>query len=220
MSKVRWQSVSSWCNRPCPTRSDICTCELALFNFIGESNLAVRAHSSGRSRHTELNQQLRQSERRLNSTARGQVLRIDPVLPDSIHAFNILPKGHRLSRKRVITPEDLAGEKCISFPREYDTRRIVDDIFAARQIERVMSAECQLSAAIATFVARGAGVSVIDPVSTDYMTEGVSVHDFAPAIPFEYGVVTSDRQPPSRLTCAFVDFVRERVKERTGRLRV
>jgi DNA-binding transcriptional LysR family regulator len=131
----------------------------------------------------------------------------------------ILPKGHRLSRKRVITPEDLAGEKFISFPREYDTRRIVDDIFAARQIERVMSAECQLSAAIATFVARGAGVSVIDPVSTDYLTEGVSVHDFAPAIPFEYGVVTSDRQPPSRLTCAFVDFVRERVKERLGRPR-
>ena len=44
----------------------------------------------------------------------------------------ILPKGHRLSRKRVITPEDLAGEKFISFPREYDMRRIVDDIFAAR----------------------------------------------------------------------------------------
>jgi DNA-binding transcriptional LysR family regulator len=131
----------------------------------------------------------------------------------------ILPNGHRLSRKRVISPEDLAGEKFISFPREYDTRRIVDDIFAERKIERVMSAECQLSAAIATFVARGAGVSVIDPVSTDYMTGGVSVHDFAPAIPFEYGVVTSDRQPPSRLTYAFVEFVRERVKERTARPR-
>lgn len=131
----------------------------------------------------------------------------------------ILPGRHRLSRKRVITPEDLAGEKFISFPRELDTRRIVDDIFASRHIERVMSAECQLSAAIATFVARGAGVSIIDPVSTDYLTEGISVRDFAPAIPFEYGVVTSDRLAPSRLTSAFLEFVREKVRERAGRRR-
>lgn len=127
----------------------------------------------------------------------------------------ILPKGHRLSRKSVIDPEDLAGERFISFPREYDTRRIVDDIFAARKIERVMSAECQLSAAIATFVSRGAGVSIVDPVSADYLPAGVSVHDFAPAIPFEYGVVTSDRQPLSRLTSAFVKFVRQRARART-----
>jgi DNA-binding transcriptional LysR family regulator len=130
----------------------------------------------------------------------------------------ILPRGHRLSRKRVITPEDLAGENFISFPRELDTRRIVDDVFTTRHIARVMSAECQLSAAIAAFVAQGAGVSIIDPVSTDYVTDAVSVHDFKPAIPFDYGVVTSDRQPLSRLTSAFLEFVRERVKERARRL--
>ena len=131
----------------------------------------------------------------------------------------ILPRGHRLARKRVITPEDLAGENFISIPRELDTRRIVDDIFATRHIERVMSAESQLSAAIAAFVAQGAGVSIIDPVSADYVTDAVSVHDFKPAIPFEYGVVTSDRQPLSRLTSAFVEFVRERVKDRARRRR-
>ncbi|CAB3768146.1 hypothetical protein GQ57_07690 [Burkholderia sp. MSh2] len=132
----------------------------------------------------------------------------------------IVPKGHRLASKGVITPEDLAGEKFISFPRELDTRRIIDEIFAAQRIERVMSAECQLSAAIATFVARGAGVSIIDPVSTDYMTDEVSVHDFVPAIPFEYGIVTSDRQPPSRLASAFLAFVRERVNDRMRERRI
>ncbi|KFG97825.1 LysR family transcriptional regulator [Burkholderia paludis] len=132
----------------------------------------------------------------------------------------IVPKGHRLASKGVITPEDLAGEKFISFPRELDTRRIIDEIFAAQRIERVMSAECQLSAAIATFVARGAGVSIIDPVSTDYVTDEVSVHDFVPAIPFEYGIVTSDRQPPSRLASAFLAFVRERVNDRMRERRI
>lgn len=131
----------------------------------------------------------------------------------------IVPKRHRLAGKRTITPEDLAGEKFISFPRELDTRRIVDDIFSTRHIERVMSAECQLSAVIAALVARGAGVSIIDPVSAEYLTEEVSVHDFAPEIPFEYGVVTSDRPAPSRLTSAFLAFVRDKVKERTDRHR-
>lgn len=126
----------------------------------------------------------------------------------------ILPKGHRLAGLSSITPKDLAGERFVSFPQEFDTRRIIDELFASHQVERQLSVECQLSAAIACFVANGAGVSIIDPAVAATLGEKVHVLPFAPEIEFEYGIVTSEDVSPSRLTQAFLDFVK--VKANSG----
>ncbi|OCR22335.1 hypothetical protein AFK24_24835 [Pseudomonas syringae] len=124
----------------------------------------------------------------------------------------ILPHGHRLAERDCITPEDLAGESFISFPKELDTRRIIDELFANRQIERQLSIECHLSAAIASFVSCGAGVSIIDPAVANTLGPKVLVRPFVPVIDFEYGIVTSERMTPSRLTKAFLTFVKNKIK--------
>ncbi|WP_341521459.1 LysR substrate-binding domain-containing protein [Pseudomonas sp. G.S.17] len=124
----------------------------------------------------------------------------------------ILPHGHRLAELECITPEDLAGESFISFPKELDTRRIIDELFANRQIERQLNIECQLSAAIASFVSCGAGVSIIDPAVANTLGNKVVVRPFAPELDFEYAIVTSERMTPSRLTKAFLAFVKNKMK--------
>ncbi|MDB5980483.1 MAG: hypothetical protein JWQ69_1498 [Pseudomonas sp.] len=128
----------------------------------------------------------------------------------------ILPKGHRLAERTHITPHDLAGERFISFPQEFDTRRVIDELFASHQIERQLSIECQLSAVIASFVSNGAGVSIIDPAVAATLGEKVHVRPFTPEIEFEYGIVTSEGLAPSRLTQAFLNFVKEKVKAGEG----
>lgn len=123
----------------------------------------------------------------------------------------LLPIGHRLADQACITAQDLAGEPFISYPQELDTRRIIDELFASYQVERRLNIECQQSTVIASLVSFGAGVSIIDPAVADTLGDKVLVRPFMPEIDFEYGIVTSERLVASRLTKAFLGFVKEKV---------
>src|SRR5471032_1759329 len=123
----------------------------------------------------------------------------------------ILPIGHRLAYRAHITPQDLAGEPFISYPKELDSRRAIDELFAKYQVARQLNIECHLSTAIASLVGFGAGVSIIDPAVADTLGDKVLVRPFTPQIDFEYGIVISERLVASRLTKAFLGFVKEKV---------
>ncbi|GAB3629885.1 LysR family transcriptional regulator [Pandoraea terrae] len=125
----------------------------------------------------------------------------------------ILPLGHRLAEKPVITPEDLRGESFISFPKEFDARMHIDGLFAEQRIDRVMTAESQLSAAICVLVEHGAGVALIDQITAHYASQRVVVKPFEPTILSEFAVVTSNQHPPSQLAKAFVDYAKRRIGE-------
>lgn len=123
----------------------------------------------------------------------------------------VLPKGHALASRQVheaITPEDLRGEAFVSFPTESDARHDIDRVFAAHGVDRVMSVESQLSAAVCTLVEHGAGVAIIDGITASFARQRVEVRPFAPQILSTYSVVTSLHHPPSQLAQAFVKHVR------------
>lgn len=125
----------------------------------------------------------------------------------------ILPKGHRLANRDVITPEDLAGESFVSYPKEFDARMYIDQIFAERQIDRVMAAESQLSAAICVLVEHGAGVSIIDQITAIHATDRVLVKPFEPVVMSSFSLVTSNQHPPSQLAQQFIAFTKARMQE-------
>jgi DNA-binding transcriptional LysR family regulator len=125
----------------------------------------------------------------------------------------ILPFGHRLASRAVITPEDLRGEPFISFPKEFESRVTVDRLFADRRIDRILAAESQLSAALCVMVEHGAGVTLIDEVTAHYAAHRVVVKPFVPAILNEFSLVVSNQEPPSQLARAFMQFATQRMTE-------
>ncbi|MBU6494269.1 MAG: LysR family transcriptional regulator [Burkholderiales bacterium] len=125
----------------------------------------------------------------------------------------VLPLGHRLAERPVITPEDLHGESFVSFPKEFDGRVAIDREFAARRIDRVITSESQLSATLCVLVQHGAGVALIDPITARYAAGRVVVKPFIPEICSEYSLVVSNQWPLSQLAGAFVDYAKERLLE-------
>ncbi|AHB05434.1 LysR family transcriptional regulator [Pandoraea pnomenusa] len=128
----------------------------------------------------------------------------------------ILPRGHRLASRDVIYPEDLHNESFVSYPKEFDGRMYIDRIFAERQIDRVMSAESQLSAAICVLVEHGAGVAIIDQITATYAARRVVVKPFEPTVHSGFSLVTSNQHPPSQLATAFVAYTKQRMIAQFG----
>ncbi|MGC7404098.1 LysR substrate-binding domain-containing protein [Pandoraea pneumonica] len=133
-------------------------------------------------------------------------LHVQPLLRVPMQC--VLPKGHPLAAREVITPEDLRGEAFVSFPMESDGRHDIDRVFAEHGVDRVMSVESQLSAAVCTLVEHGAGVSIVDGITASFARQRVEVRPFAPQILSTFSVVTSLHPPPSQLAQAFVEHVR------------
>jgi DNA-binding transcriptional LysR family regulator len=115
----------------------------------------------------------------------------------------ILPAGHRLARKRILKPEDLRDEPFVSFPLSFDARRTIDRVFVEHGVARQMTVEAQLSQTIVAFVAQGAGVALIDPVTASFAGERVAVRRFEPAIADELYLVSAVGLPVSSLVTAF-----------------
>ncbi|HDR8917682.1 hypothetical protein KDW80_07255 [Burkholderia vietnamiensis] len=131
----------------------------------------------------------------------------------------IVPRGHRLARKRVVRPADLSGESFISFPPSFDARSAIDRLFVEAGVSRVLSIEAQLSQTIVAFVANGAGVALIDPVTAAFAGHRVAVKPFEPAVPDHFYLVTSASQPLSMLGDAFCVELRDaftRMRDRRG----
>lgn len=121
----------------------------------------------------------------------------------------VLPQGHPLSNKQVITPSDLASERFISNSRELHVRLEVDALFASFGIERKLQIETQINAGVCAFVEAGLGVALIDPITAlDFISRGLVIKRFAPRLQNEFQVLFPTERPPSILVRAFVNHVR------------
>lgn len=125
-----------------------------------------------------------------------------------------LPAGHRHATKAVIRPEDLAGERFVSNPRELHSRLQVDALFASFGIERKLQIETQINAGVCVFVQAGLGVALVDPITAlDYVGRGIVFKRFEPVLQYEFQVLFPSQRPPSRLVRAFVEHVRTSLTE-------
>jgi DNA-binding transcriptional LysR family regulator len=121
----------------------------------------------------------------------------------------IVPRTHRLARKRVVRPADLRDEPFISFPPSFESRSAIDRVFVEAGVSRALSIEAQLSQTIVAFVANGAGVALIDPVTAAYARHRVAVKPFEPVVPDHFYLVTSASQPLSMIGDAFCAELRD-----------
>lgn len=121
-----------------------------------------------------------------------------------------LPPGHRLARKSVIRPADLAGEPFISLAIEDPTRRRVDRVFEDADVSRNIVVETQYATTICSLVLNGLGCSILSPVvARDHLANGLVTRPFLPRIDFEYMLLTPTLRTSSQATLKFLKILNE-----------
>lgn len=120
-------------------------------------------------------------------------------------AVFVMPKGHRLSKKTVVTPEDLRDEPFVGFGTSGITRRKVDVAFEQYGLRPKVVIEATTAPNVAEFVAAGLGVTVADPLSMEFVSGRVEVRPFLPTVLIENQILRPARARNSVLVDAFVE---------------
>ncbi|MCV5238318.1 DNA-binding transcriptional regulator LysR, partial [Escherichia coli] len=129
-------------------------------------------------------------------TERTELLSLDEVC--------VLPPGHPLAVKKVLTPEDFHGENYISLSRTDSYRQLLDQLFTENQVKRRMIVETHSAASVCAMVRAGVGVSVVNPLTAlDYAASGLVVRRFSIAVPFTVSLIRPLHRPSSALVQAF-----------------
>ncbi|MGO1310217.1 MAG: LysR family transcriptional regulator [Kluyvera intermedia] len=116
----------------------------------------------------------------------------------------VLPQGHPLAEKTVLTPQDFQGENYISLSRTDSYRQLLDTLFNEHQVKRRMVIETHSAASICAMVRAGVGISVVNPLTAmDYAGNGVVVRRFSVEVPFTVSLVRPLHRPGSALVDAF-----------------
>lgn len=139
---------------------------------------------------------------------------IDVELLPQVRSVAVLPEGHRLAAKAVLTPQDFKDEPFISLEQTTPTRYRIDALFSAERIFREVRIETPLSMIACGLVSTGVGVSIVDPfTAAEYRNRGVVVRPFQPTILFDIAVVWASGRFRSALARDFADQVRAVVAE-------
>ncbi|MEG3647304.1 DNA-binding transcriptional regulator LysR [Escherichia coli] len=129
-------------------------------------------------------------------TERTELLSLDEVC--------VLPPGHPLAVKKVLTPDDFQGENYISLSRTDNYRQLLDQLFTEHQVKRRMIVETHSAASVCAMVRAGVGVSVVNPLTAlDYAASGLVVRRFSIAVPFTVSLIRPLHRPSSALVQAF-----------------
>ena len=126
----------------------------------------------------------------------------------------VLPKGHRLAKRKRVQAADLEGEDLISFPMGSGPRERIDRILAAAGTRPRTVLESDLGSSVCALVAAGLGVSVINPLAAleEQRNHALEVRAFSPAIPVRLALLVPPAAPDSRLVTAFTSCLRKVIK--------
>lgn len=128
----------------------------------------------------------------------------------------VVPRGHRLVGRDVVTAEDLQDEQFISFMRDSRMRHIIDAAFEQRRISRYQQYDVFTSVEACALVSRGLGVSIVEPLGVAYAQwPDLWVARFEPAIRFTFNVMRPRHRAPSRLADAYLGHLNKAI----GRIR-
>ncbi len=126
----------------------------------------------------------------------------------------VLPAGHRLADKPVLTPEDLRGESFISLGTEQSARYKVDEAFERAGVGRQLIIDTQLCYVACSFVLAGSGVTLVDPLTAlHFAPQGLVVKRFEPRISFVYNILYPAQRAKSQLTLEFTDTLRRKLAQ-------
>lgn len=123
-------------------------------------------------------------------------------------AVCIVPARHRLARKARVHAADLEAESFISMAESDHTRKKIDAAF--QPDTRRLDLETPHAATICAMVARGLGVSIVNPLVLEALAlPGVKVLPFEPAIHFTSYSVHAQQRLEQELVPEFLAAVKQ-----------
>lgn len=126
----------------------------------------------------------------------------------------IMHATHRLAEKTVVTPQDLVGERFITFPRGDPPRAEMDRILFDAGVTVPAAIETSYSAITCSLVMQGAGVAVVNPyVAREYFHGSLVARRFAPAPRHKAVMIFPKGKPLGRPVENFVKVLKALVAE-------
>lgn len=125
----------------------------------------------------------------------------------------ILPLGHALAEKAVITPKDLDGVPFISFEPESHTNRRMAAVLAAHEAVPKIVMTVNVSPTLCEFVAAGTGVSLVHPLIVGGMREQLAIRRFEPETQLDFQFCRIGDSRNARLVDAFLVSARRTAAE-------
>jgi DNA-binding transcriptional LysR family regulator len=120
----------------------------------------------------------------------------------------VLPLGHPLAEKSVITPKDLDGIPFVSFDPESFTSRRVGQVMDANGAAPNVVMIVNVAPTLCEFVAAGLGVSLVHPLIVGSLRDKVAVRPFEPAIQLTFQLCRVRDCRNAQLVDAFLEGVR------------
>lgn len=135
-------------------------------------------------------------------------------------AVAVIPSGHRLTEKAVLTPKDFAGERFVSLEQSTQLRYRIDALFSAEGIPWKTRIETPLSMIACGLISAGVGVSLVDPYTAEeFRGRGVEIRPFRPEILFDIAEVWGAGRSRSALALDFAAHARAAVADFARRAR-
>jgi DNA-binding transcriptional LysR family regulator len=122
----------------------------------------------------------------------------------------IMPEGHPLATRKIITPADLVNEPLVIPSKEHMVTFQLRQAFAEAGCRIEPLVESQLMIVVGAIVAEGNGVGIVDPLTAAHFEgRGVVTRAFSADIKLELAAIFPKTRSRSRVTVAFYDLFRE-----------
>ena len=120
----------------------------------------------------------------------------------------ILPAGHALASRKVLTPRLLSPYPAVAPSRWLQVSARLLSTFAEASAPLNTTVEAEFFATLCALVAAGAGWSLVDPLSAQSFAHlGLLVRPFEPVVFYDIGVFHRRDREPSMLATAFLDVI-------------
>jgi DNA-binding transcriptional LysR family regulator len=126
----------------------------------------------------------------------------------------VVPAKHRLAGATQVQIKDLEGENFISFGLSDPLRIVLDQKCAAENVARKLRIDAHLASSVMSFVANGAGISVVDALSAvTAKSEKIAIIPFALSFRHELSIYRPRQAQKAEITSLFSDHLLNAVKE-------
>lgn len=103
----------------------------------------------------------------------------------------LMPAGHRLAAKALVTPADLAGERLVVYHHSLDMADALWRLLESIEPMPAIAVEASQAGFLRDLVRRGVGISLIDAfTASDPTLSDMIARPFAPELPFYAAVAT------------------------------
>lgn len=125
----------------------------------------------------------------------------------------LLPRGHWLSDKESIDPEDLSEVPLIAMTRRYPSRHRIEQFFRSAGVSMNLHAETNFTSAICDLVRMGQGVAIMNALSWDGGDGTLEVRPLTSRLGNRYGILHVADRDLSRVALQLVAALRAHLAE-------